>query len=528
MPRKKPLEEFQSSLWKLLASEEQERLGERPRPLDLYEKEYRKDVEARGRRCSLATLARSIARAEIVLVGDDHAVAESRDSFLFLLERVLRHKPRLAIGLEMVRIDDQKILDAFLAGDMGDAEFLRATRYWERWGFDWESYRKILHFAKENRLPVLALNREYRGEQALHRRDEKAAERIVSFSVKNPSTPCFVLFGEQHVSESHLPRRIEEALRRESAQARVAVVHQNSTLGGSAPTENGRLRVHRLAERTFWIQSASPLAALSSHLAWLDGASNPGKNGGDREELRALLLDRTHTVALALSVLLEQESAALDRFEILLEEEAKTGLEASRAAGASAESLEHLEWEARTLPIVAFPGTPYLLLRDTSFPGVCEGAGQLLARAEGSAETSPDIVIRFCRSAFRAGLGFFSSKLFDPYRVPRSPFAWIERPNAQGLAAIRGWKECFRDFLLQPQELSSFVDSLRSLPETHRFALARATGEAFGGKLYRSFASGTIQAADLQEIFRTGSGSENRLLSSFLGFLRRVEDAKAD
>jgi membrane-associated protease RseP (regulator of RpoE activity) len=54
----------------------------------------------------------------------------------------------------------QGAIDEYLAGKISEADFLRRTQYFDRWRFDYRLYRPILQFAREQGIPVIALNLE--------------------------------------------------------------------------------------------------------------------------------------------------------------------------------------------------------------------------------------------------------------------------------------------------------------------------------------------------------------------------------
>jgi uncharacterized iron-regulated protein len=58
----------------------------------------------------------------------------------------------------MFQIPYQPALSSFVSGDSSEAQFLEASRYQERWGFDFALYRPLLEAARERSLPALALN----------------------------------------------------------------------------------------------------------------------------------------------------------------------------------------------------------------------------------------------------------------------------------------------------------------------------------------------------------------------------------
>lgn len=46
----------------------------------------------------------------------------------------------------------------YIAGRTTEREFLRATEYFQEWGYDYRLYAPIFRFAREQRIPVRALN----------------------------------------------------------------------------------------------------------------------------------------------------------------------------------------------------------------------------------------------------------------------------------------------------------------------------------------------------------------------------------
>jgi uncharacterized iron-regulated protein len=106
----------------------------------------------------LERLLDAITDRRVVFVGEIHDRYEDHLSQLQVIEGLKRRGQDLAIGLECFRQPDQAALDAYLAGESDEAELLRRTRYFERWGFDYRLYRPILRYARDQRIPVIALN----------------------------------------------------------------------------------------------------------------------------------------------------------------------------------------------------------------------------------------------------------------------------------------------------------------------------------------------------------------------------------
>ena len=64
----------------------------------------------------------------------------------------------LTIGLEMVQQPFQSYLDDYIAGNITELEMLRGVEWYSRWRYDFRLYRPIFDYAKQNNIPLIALN----------------------------------------------------------------------------------------------------------------------------------------------------------------------------------------------------------------------------------------------------------------------------------------------------------------------------------------------------------------------------------
>lgn len=106
----------------------------------------------------LDTVIGRLADKRVVFVGEQHDRYEHHLMQLEIIRRLHQRDPRLAIGMEIFQQPFQSWLDAFVAGELSEAELLRNTEYYSRWRFDFRLYAPILRFAREQHLPVVALN----------------------------------------------------------------------------------------------------------------------------------------------------------------------------------------------------------------------------------------------------------------------------------------------------------------------------------------------------------------------------------
>lgn len=98
------------------------------------------------------------ARADYLLVGEEHPNPCDHLAQAGVLRRLVAAGVRPVVGLEMVPADRQETLDAFNAGRLAVEDLPRALDWPRTWGFDFALYAPIFEAAREHGLPVFALN----------------------------------------------------------------------------------------------------------------------------------------------------------------------------------------------------------------------------------------------------------------------------------------------------------------------------------------------------------------------------------
>ncbi|TDN97839.1 MULTISPECIES: ChaN family lipoprotein [Halomonas] len=113
---------------------------------------------AGGETRTTAGMMTELAGAQVVLLGEQHDRLDHHRWQLHTLAALHAHHPSLVIGLEMLPREAQPALDAWVAGELDEAAFLEQSGWRQAWGFDPALYLPILHFARMQRIPLLALN----------------------------------------------------------------------------------------------------------------------------------------------------------------------------------------------------------------------------------------------------------------------------------------------------------------------------------------------------------------------------------
>ncbi|MGD9272688.1 MAG: ChaN family lipoprotein, partial [Syntrophobacterales bacterium] len=108
----------------------------------------------------LSEIASRVANKNIVYVGEKHDRYGDHLVQLEMIQTLQRHHPKLAIGMEMFQRRYQKSLDDYIFGKTDTQTFLKKSRYFSTWRFNYHLYEDILEYARANRIPVVALNQD--------------------------------------------------------------------------------------------------------------------------------------------------------------------------------------------------------------------------------------------------------------------------------------------------------------------------------------------------------------------------------
>ncbi|HJL41515.1 MAG TPA: ChaN family lipoprotein [Myxococcales bacterium LLY-WYZ-16_1] len=115
------------------------------------------------------TLWSNLQRVPVVYVAEQHDAARDHAVQLAVVAAMQTRVGDVALGMEMFLRSQQPALDAWVAGELTEAEFRAAVDWPTTWGFDYSLYRPLLEYAREHRIPIYGLNVEREVSRALAR-----------------------------------------------------------------------------------------------------------------------------------------------------------------------------------------------------------------------------------------------------------------------------------------------------------------------------------------------------------------------
>ena len=130
-----------------------------------------------GRYTPFEEMITDLRQSQMVFIGELHDRMSHHQAQLQIIQALHEAGEPVAIALEMFRAENQAVLDRWVEGKIGEREFQGA---WNRnWGM-WEFYREILHYARQEGIPLVALNvpREITQQVARKGFDSLSAEQL--------------------------------------------------------------------------------------------------------------------------------------------------------------------------------------------------------------------------------------------------------------------------------------------------------------------------------------------------------------
>ncbi len=219
---------------------------------------------------SFPQLEQALSAADILLVGDYHALANyQRYCARLVAERASSRQRPVVLGVEAVFARDQHILDEWLRDEIDERELRERIRYDLDWQYDWTPFYELLQSARAYGVPVYALDCMPRGDmRKIAVRDRHAAQKLAEIRTRYPNAQMVVLFGESHLAPTHLPAELARRLPRE----RILTVLQNldNLYWRTAGERKATVEAVRVNENAICVFNSTPLEKYESYRLYLE------------------------------------------------------------------------------------------------------------------------------------------------------------------------------------------------------------------------------------------------------------------
>ncbi len=519
-----------------------------------YIREFQDEFRAFQGAVSFDDLLVDCLRADIVYIGDYHALPASQHFAARLLGELAKRSRQVVLGMEMVFGRHQRILDAWMAEEIPEEEFLRRIRYDLDWGYSWQSFRAIFGTAREYHCRVYGIDCEPRASfRFIRKRDRYAAARIVSLFARGGASKVVVVVGESHLAARHLPYRVTRGLKRAGLEKRSVVAVQNidEIYWQLAGPERQQTEVVRVSPGRYCVFTAG---LLEKYEAYRQTIERWKREEGDED------LDLTPTIYNVIDTLFEFLRVDKYRYCLVKEQECiEMVVDAypevySQADEALVRRLLRSqgmqgEDEEEVLSHLARNGSCYvprlnaILIGEFNLAHAGEEAGHFVNLAlkreiyERARRSAPQHDL-FYTSVLEEALAFFASKLIHPARnhFLESPFYRLYGKPAERIEAESGYGHAeFQEiigFVLAHKRLERRYREMKEVPaeilkginsDRRRTAvLTHELGYYLGQQLYDGYHAGIVSREEISRLFRRRFEDSGSALETYLGLAERM------
>jgi hypothetical protein len=502
-------------------------------------------------------------KADLVYIGDYHVLPAAQEFASRLLREIAVRSRQVVLCLELVFARNQRTLDRFMRGETTEQEFLKGIRYDLDWGYDWASFRRLFEAAREHGLPVYGVDSEPRsGFRFIRRRDAHAAAHVAQIAERHPGAKIVVVIGESHLARNHLPRRVQDQLKRRGLEKRGIVVLQNLETVYWQLAESGleHVDVVTLGPDRYCHFNTSPLAKYEAYRQAIEVWRGEAEEDGG--------VDLTPTIYNVIDTILHflridkyaepvHASGGGAAFLVDVYPEVYSGMEEPdirrllRAhdftAGEADELLVHLHERGSCY----VPRINAILIGQFNVVHAGEEAAHFinLALKNEIYEDAPRAMPQhdlFYTGVIEEALGFFGSKLIDRsrnhffetefyqyYRKDRetiereTPYAYEEFTAIINFILLhKKFEQAYERYDDVPPEI---LEGIRAEPKRANI-LIHELGYFLGQELFDAYHSGRIDRRGITRLFRRSFREEGSALKEYLDLTERLrpEAASAD
>jgi uncharacterized iron-regulated protein len=154
---------------------------------------------------SLDSVLKKISEERVIFIGEIHGTASIHLLQLEIIKRLRQSNKELVVALEVFPFTRQEILNKWIGGSLSRHDFEQA--YSANWSVPFEYYAGIFDYAKEQHIPLVAINAEDRvirevskkGLQAVPKDFLRKIERIASDIPRDPETGLASEYNKKNI-----------------------------------------------------------------------------------------------------------------------------------------------------------------------------------------------------------------------------------------------------------------------------------------------------------------------------------------
>lgn len=461
-------------------------------------------------------LAETIGAADIVLIGDYHALPTAQRFAASLLEQRAHPGDRpIVLGVETIFARHQHVLEEWWRREIDENEFRERIRFDADWGYEWSPFYELLVTAREHGDAVYGLDCMPREDlRKIGARDRHAVDKIAEIRERHPQAVIFVLFGESHFAPSHLPRRLRERLPDERA---LTVLQNVDSLYWRATAERqDRVETVRVNDSVVCVFNSTPLEKYESYRLYLSRCQ--GEAG--QPDLVPTIYNFIDSLLSFLDInRYSSHNRTQPKFLVDMLPEVHGGSSDGRLrqlltrAAYEPQKIEHMLQHVESRGCVYLPSINAFYVREFRMTHATEEAARFLhhacrglpLRRNGRPIAAAEPSDRFYARTIEHTLAYFGSRVLYPARPDES------RPEGWSLSS----KTC--------KKIAH--DAVRA-ERTQFDVTAQKLGYALGSELYNAYLRGSVSRTVLRHWFLSHIEQPGEAAKTFAEILQKARSTR--
>ncbi len=537
---------IQRSMYDKLKEHASSMFGGLPSELKHYFRQYQKEFQKYSGLSTKRELLLEVLKGQVIFFGDYHTLSQAQRTVIRIMRdsiRVLkRNKRKVILALEMLTPEHDAWVRKFLQGKLSEKDFLKRIGFEENWGFPWENYKALFEFAKEHKVEIRGINHPSSPNRAsLKLRDQFAAKIISEITAEDPRAIIFILIGDLHLAEKHLPFELSQILKIKKQKRRTVIIHQNLEQLYWQLVDQGLenfVDVVRIKKNNFCVMNTPPWVKLKSHLNWTELIAETGSIPPLETAAQAFQeMDYSHEVQDLIQVIgnfLGMDLPRLDNFQIYGPLDLEL-LKREPSKEASKKTLVHaLNFKyAKVFKSYFIPQKNIIFLNSLSLNHVAaQSSVYLHSELSGFMDVFENPKKDFYRFVWVEALGFLGAKIINPKRKCngridlRKHLAVIktDKPDENVQSARLAlwhleWEK--RQGLLENSSIFFLPNSAKK--NLLYYKVAKILGHLLGHALYQGIVDMHLSQDEVRALFYRSFSSSSEALKSYLIWVKRLD-----
>ncbi len=442
---------------------------------------------------------RRIEHAHLILGGDFHPFSQSQRTHLRLLREIKKRSPKnIILALEAFEEKDQKLLQRFLEGKIEVTDFWDQCDWSSRWpGIPTNGYERLLLWARKLQVPVVGINS--MDISSLKERDAFSGHKIETLSKENPEALIYVVYGEFHLADAHLPRHIPSY--EPKRDVRILLNSEDLYFELAEHAVEDRFDVLKLEDR-FCILSSPPWVKWQSYLLSLQELDDEFID--DCEEWD---VDLTEYIAQLLSLLVADFELPDMNSTLSVYSSSEMDLEHMYQQNLGKEDLKRLEYVIATEKNLVLPTQGVQYLGRTTVNQAASLAGEILhAQLSGRHKIIWEDSLSFEAKVWIEAVSFFLSLTINPKRQAISEKDLQAQLEAQGekeyAIEVLQYALDFRLSVVKKAQRGEVRTPVSKPTDWHiEMEASVILGEMMGQRLYEAYRLGLVRREQLVHYF---------------------------